>query len=692
MTDALDELRSGFYEECEELIEEFNLSLERLDGDDNQAEDIASAFRAVHSIKGGAAIFGMDALVDVSHQVETLLDIIRSDDATVDVETTSVLKLAADHISSIVFDFRSERAPSDQSVCEISKKITAHIEKITNLDSSKEDTDGKNGPQWIDETGNFEGIGEYWRTGWQIDITARRPDTYPSTGPEHLFRALRKLGEISASCIEAGVPNLTELDPKTIYASWQILVTPATDDIAEKEISKLIGKFENEYSCVFKKFGCSDDLQAPRHAIKSNKPPPQDRDFLKNSQSGTTNASLFKNQSTRVALEDIDLLVNLGSEMLVSHSQLSQILKTEQSTLNTDIALEQMLNAIKQQQGILTRVRAVQIRPLFQRIARVAEDAAIKADKLIEVKLRGDHTRIDKSIIERLVDPLTHVARNAVDHGIEKSEIRRRAGKSPKGQILLSATQESDRIIIEVSDDGRGFDYDEIRRRAYRSGITESPDGMSDQDLSRIAMRAGFSTKDDTSELSGRGVGLDVVHDATRALGGNLTIRSNRGVGASLLFSLPLTLSVLDGMLVRAADSRYIIPLSSVDDAQTAENGGIRTVSGQSFMMIPNNELIPIFDLSSILGTRSQDHESTPLLLENDAEGKTVLTLVPDVNSKYAVCVDEIESQVQVVSKPLSDTSLVTRAISGAAILGDGDLVLVVDAEGLFDVAHGSIP
>ncbi|MEO0653554.1 MAG: chemotaxis protein CheA, partial [Pseudomonadota bacterium] len=386
--------------------------------------------------------------------------------------------------------------------------------------------------------------------------------------------------------------------------------------------------------------------------------------------------------TVRVDLERIDRLVNLVGELVINQAMLSQSFGDGALSGNSKIAagLDEFQQLTRDIQDSVMMIRAQPVKSLFQRMARIVREAAADVGKSVRLKTEGEATEIDKTVIERLADPLTHMIRNAVDHGLEKTEERASAGKSEEGLVTLTASHRSGRVVIEVSDDGGGINRPRVRGIAEERGLISADQVLTDSEIDNLLFLPGFSTASEVSNLSGRGVGMDVVKNAISALGGRITITSEPGEGTTFSISLPLTLAVLDGMVVGVGTETLVIPLSAISETLSLKDGDCRALGPTTQVVQVRDTFVPLLDLGTELGYRAP---------RDSYEGAIVLLIAQEDGARAALVVDAIEDQRQVVIKGLQDSYGHVRGVAAATILGDGQIALILDPTDLLANAIG---
>ncbi len=711
-TGGSDDFRASFFEECDELLEAMHDGLGLMQDGAADTETVHVIFRAVHSIKGGAGAFGLDALVSFAHQLETVLERLRSGRIEATPDLLTLFQQCGDYLSDLVTAARADAAVDPGPAEALGSQLNAA--SGLNGDASEAvsqaaddfvplvlDLDALEDPQEADADDPLSS-----RIGHHITFTAE-PELFSSGNePALLFRALATLGPTRVGADISDVPPLSLLDPTMSHLSWVIELdgdcpadivldvfdfvsdcasveigplehfaappdpstVPASDDIDPAIGTDVVAPAEGRPPNSETE-GRGDDL-ARVAPPKPTAAPPQ------------STTRIAAPQTIRVDFERVDKLINLVGELVIKEAMLSQAVGM--LTLNTGNEVLQELDGLKQlageiQEGVMA-IRAQPIKPLFQRMGRTIREAAAMTNKRVRLVMKGEAAEVDKTVLERLVDPLTHMVRNAVDHGLEDTEARVAAGKPAEGSVTLSAAHRSGRVVIEISDDGGGINRDKVRRLAEEKGLIPPDAPLSPSDIDALLFMPGFSSKDEVSELSGRGVGLDVVRSEITALGGRMSIQSELGVGTVFSISLPLTLAVLEGMVVNVAGQTMVVPITAIQETLQPASVRIHTIGPGTKVLSIRDTLMPVADLGAHFGFREPPEE---------LDDHVLLVIETDTDRRCALIVDALQDQRQVVIKSLETNYSQIDGISAATILGDGRIALIVDPEG---VAGGVAP
>ena len=699
------EIRASFFVECEELLEALLDGLQAMEDGAADAETINVVFRAVHSIKGGAGAFGLDALVAFAHRFETALDELRSGRLTADGEVLRLFFSGSDILADLVRDSRDGNETDAARVAPVRAALEALAATSDAPEAGAEEIDFQPMALSIGLDLDVPALPQSDATLWQIRFRPE-PGLYESANePLFLFRALRDLGALSVRCHDVAVPGLDSLDnPRAPHLWWTLELESTEGEAAIREVFDFVeGLCQLEIDGAPTPPGVPDlpDL-APGDAPVIDAPPlaavdlavdPAPRPSPPEPESAPqvepdsrrpdeARAAAAPRATVRVDLERIDRLVNLVGEIVINQAMLSQSVEAAGIPPNSPVraGLEEFLQLTRDIQESVMMIRAQPVKSLFQRMARIVREISAATGKDVRLRTEGENTEVDKTVIERLADPLTHMIRNAVDHGLEDKDKRHASGKPHEGTVSLRAMHRSGRIVIEVADDGGGIDRPKVLDKAIRQGLITADSNLSDTEIDNLLFLPGFSTADTVSNLSGRGVGMDVVRAAIQALGGRVTIASTRGEGTRFTISLPLTLAVLDGMVVQVAGETIVIPLSAILETLALGREDVRSFGPSTHVVSIRDRFLPLLDLGAELGFRS------PL---EDYADQIVLLVGQEDGSPAAMVVDAIEDQRQVVIKGLHESYGRVPGIAAATILGDGQIALILDPIDLVSRAHG---
>ena len=502
-----------------------------------------------------------------------------------------------------------------------------------------------------------------------------------------MISELAELGELETQAFQDDVPDITNLAPEDCFLSWRFFLTTDKDQSCIEEIFEWV---EDDADITITLCGglFGDEEVAAVETVAEETAPAQEAepaavkpitDTKKPAPVKATTANA-ESTSIRVGIDKVDSLINMVGELVITQAMLSQLGEqeiTEATIASLQEGLAQLAHNTRDLQENVMRIRMLPISFVFSRFPRLVRDISQKLDKQVELKLLGEQTELDKTVMEKLSDPMVHLVRNSLDHGLETVDKRVAAGKDPVGTVTLNAFHQGGNIVIEIMDDGQGLNTTKIREKAIKNGLISETDDLSDNEINELIFLPGFSTADQVSDLSGRGVGMDVVRRNIEALSGSVEVASAPGVGSTFTIRLPLTLAILDGQLVRIADHTYIIPLISIIESLQIDISKVSRVGKDLDVLRLRDEYIPILRLYNIF-----NHKGAIETLD-----KTLLVVVESDNQKVGLLVDDLLSQQQVVIKSLEANYQKVDGVSGATILGDGRVSLIVDISGLIKLS-----
>ncbi|MBL8210097.1 MAG: chemotaxis protein CheA [Bryobacterales bacterium] len=657
MSIDLSEFKDVFFEESADHLAAMETLLLELEAHPEDSERMHAIFRAVHSIKGSAAMFGFDEVVRFAHGFESLLDDMRSARVRNTAVLTGLLLRASDLLQSLVAAAKSEGGPESGGLSAAATALLGEIDAA------------RGGAVTAAAVAASAAKGEERRTrNLEVHFTPE-PGIF-TTGMDPLF-VLRDLAEAgsgyTAATYVSGLPHLDALDVSRCYLRWTAhLATDRGDD----EIRDLFAFVEDGAEIKIEDTSPAAALEtAPAAAavpVAAQAVPP---------------GQPVDSPTVRVATAKVDKLVDLVGELVIAQSVASQIL--EHFTMERLAEMrEAFVNLERNTRELQERVMAVRMQPLagvFSRFPRLVRDLAAQTGKRIALETGGEETELDKGVIERLADPLTHLVRNAVDHGIERPADRKDAGKPEQGVVRLTAHHESGNVIVEVADDGKGLNLDRIRAKAIERGLVTAGENLSEEEIQGLIFRPGFSTAEKVTDVSGRGVGMDVVRRNVEAMSGTVTVHSRHGRGSVFRIKLPLTLAILDGLLVRVGTEVFILPLISIAESIRPRPQELRQVGGGGEVVMVRGQALPLLRLHRMFGLEGA---------EEDPTAASVVILDQD-NRRFALLVDDLLGQQQVVVKSLEAHFRKVDGVMGATILGDGRAALILDVAGLIAIGGG---
>jgi two-component system, chemotaxis family, sensor kinase CheA len=692
---TLDDIRQTFFQECDDLLEALDDGLQSLSnaletGEPQDSETVNAVFRAVHSIKGGAAAFGLDTLVRFAHRFETALDDVRSLRLELIPDVVTVFLRAADQLAELVGAARDGRTAPSESVAQILVRLEAldlsnqHAQVAAPTDADAgEDLDFAPMAMSFDFGAAGEAPGD---VTYLIEFTAQDQLFANGSDPVHLFRALSDLGVLQVTADKSGLLDIEDLEPTQCQVSWSLELTTSEPEAAIWEIFEFVDglckvtvalrESETDFTPIAttEPFNLTEAATETVTALPTQDPVPNTAKPKPPEANADGAAGSGAKATVRVDLDHVDRMINIVGELVINQAVLTQGIKAANIPLTGDLSSsldEFMALAREIQEGVMA-IRAQSVKPLFQRMARIAREAGDLAGKAVRFETEGEATEVDKTVIERLVSPLTHIIRNSVDHGIEPPEARKAAGKTDIGNLILRAAHRSGRVIIEVVDDGAGINRPKVFEIAVKKGLVAPDAVLSNSDIDKLLFMPGFSTAPKVTDLSGRGVGMDVVRSSVQKLGGRIAITSEPGHGTTISISLPLTLAVLDGMVVDVSGHTMVVPIATIVETIRPKPSDIHRMSGGRNVVSVRDRFIPIIDLGHVFGFRNQPSalcDLVFLLVENDHD------------KLWALAVDQIHDQRQVVIKGLENNYGQVRGVAAATILGDGKVALIIDPE-----------
>jgi two-component system chemotaxis sensor kinase CheA len=684
MSIDMSQFHQVFFEECFEGLEAMESGLLSLDIGDIDSEVINTIFRAAHSIKGGSGTFGFTVVAGYTHIMETLLDEMRDGRRQVTKPAVDVLLGSVDCLREMLTSIQAEEEVNAASVA---KHQTA-LEKELNGGGGEHAAApvieaAAPAPIAQPEEEPEDEIDE--EQGWKISFCPYLSLLKTGNDPVRLFRELTELGEMSSHVNIQDVPPFNELELDECSLSWELkLVSDATEATVREVFSFVEDDCALEFAPLAKPKKAKKPKPVPAPVVEevkeataaqaavsaapAVKKPPVESDASKN----TPKAS----SSIRVDTDKIDTLINMVGEVVITQSMLGLI--GENFAMDKVGQLKRGLAQLERhtrdlQQSVMN-IRMLPISFVFSRFPRLVHDISTKLDKKITLKLVGENTEVDKAVVELINDPLVHLIRNSLDHGIEMPADRIAAGKPEMGTIELKAYHRGGHIVIEIVDDGRGLDKNKLLSKAIEKGLVEETAILSEKQIFELIFMPGFSTAEQLTDISGRGVGMDVVRRNIQSLGGNIDIISELGKGTTIAIHLPLTLAILDGQSVAVGDETYIVPLVSIIESINITEKMLNKVAGKGETFKLRNEYLPIIRMREIFNVKS------------GAATKSNEGVIVVVEGQGALCgflVDELLGQQQVVIKSLEANYRRVEGVSGATILGDGSVALILDVPGL---------
>lgn len=721
----LEQFRETFISEASELSEEMENKLLNLDVSSPSMDDINAIFRCAHSIKGGAGSFGFTRLVGFTHILEYLLDALRNNQIQANDDIVDALLKSVDILKAFITAAQAHEEAEEGIEDELLARLKTMSEAVPSASNTpapvKQNTESK--PQAVRQKENEV-------SGYRIRFIPYKELFASGNEPLYIIRELQRNCEnIKIKCDTTKIPSASEAEAMDCYLSWEILVSTKDGlnkikeafEFVEGECSLEITELQNDnelagaetknktttttesddgswglfedYAAEAKKknaeiqdnsgaWGLFDDPATQTTAsqntnvaeIKNAVPKPAPKPQAQAENGGQQGQPAVS--SIRVDIHKIDRMVNMVGELVITQAMIMQKLKDipPQYLEKLMQGVNELSRHTREIQEAVMAVRMQPVKSIFSRMPRLVRDLAKKLNKQARIEMKGENTEIDKTVIELLSDPLTHMIRNSVDHGIEMPDERAKAGKAEEGVVYLSADSAGGRIIIEISDDGKGINREKVLKKAIERGLVAPEATLSPEEIDALIFLPGFSTAEKVTDVSGRGVGMDVVRKNIKDLGGEINMVNTPGFGTNFQISLPLTLAILDGMIIRVGAEKYILPISNILETMQVNNNELMHVRNGEEVINVRGEFIPIIYLYRIFNINGA----------NTNISKPLVVLVESGRNKFGVVVDELLGQQQVVIKNLEENSNKVDGISGATILGDGNVSLILDVAQIF--------
>ncbi|AMN46625.1 two-component system, chemotaxis family, sensor kinase CheA [Steroidobacter denitrificans] len=722
----LAQFHDAFFDESFEALDQMESALLKLNPGAPDPELINTIFRVAHSIKGGSATFGFSEVASFTHTCETLLDELRGNRMQVTRPITDLLLKSVDVMREMLRAVQHKEPIDAQRVADLQFDLELTIAQKDNAPAASPTPT----PTPAAAASQPESLSAPVAQALPESLMARRWriqfKPYPQlfahgNDPLRMLRELAEIGDLTVTARSEDLPPLTELEPESCYLSWDLtLDTEVTREVIAQVFDWAEGDCELH---IEQDSASSDGLSAgdsgidavrplaspaasaePTSAPAGNSPSAgaptgaaasgnvvslvgEARPAVEPARGTSTPAEgtegaksgLGDASSIRVSTDKIDELMNIVGELVITQSMLTQLGATIPGHVAEQLrsGLAQLERNVRELQESVMRVRMLPISFVFSRFPRMVRDVSQRLGKQVALKMTGDQTELDKTILEKIGDPLVHLVRNSVDHGIEQPEVRLAAGKPAHGTVYLEAYHKGGNITVEVSDDGGGLDKEKILAKARARGIVGANEVLSDEAIHDLIFGAGFSTAEQTTDISGRGVGMDVVRRNIKELGGTIEVRSTPGAGSRFIITLPLTLAIVDGQSVAVGTETYIVPLITIIESLQLKPGMVNRVAGQGEVFWFRDAYVPVMRLHEVFGVQprtTQLHEGLIMVVEG--EGR-----------KVGLFVDDLLGQQQVVIKSLESNFRRVDGVSGATILGDGAVALILDVSGLVRVA-----
>ncbi|CAI1498158.1 chemotaxis protein CheA [Serratia marcescens] len=646
-----------FFDEADELLADMEQHLLELDPLAPDIEPLNAIFRAAHSIKGGAATFGFSVLQETTHLLENLLDGARRQEMSLSTEIINLFLETKDIMQEQLDAYKTSQQPDAESfeyICQALRQLALEAQQQQAAPAAQP--------------------------------AVQQPVVKPTAAPAAIEGGMRislnglKASEIPLMLEELG--NLGEVkDPHQTEHSLDVtLLTSASEDDISAVLCFVLEPEQISFSTptpsepVVAEASLPAAVAVPEPAPVASAAPPAAKPAAAAAEAPKARAKASESTSIRVAVEKVDQLINLVGELVITQSMLAQRSGTLDPVNHGDLlnSMSQLERNARDLQESVMSIRMMPMEYVFSRYPRLVRDLAGKLNKQVELTLQGSSTELDKSLIERIIDPLTHLVRNSLDHGIEEPATRIAAGKSAVGNLVLSAEHQGGNICIEVIDDGAGLNREKILAKAASQGLAVS-DSMSDEEVGMLIFAPGFSTAEQVTDVSGRGVGMDVVKRNIQEMGGHVEIRSQAGKGTTIRILLPLTLAILDGMSVKVNDEVFILPLNAVMESLQPQAEDLHPLAGGERVLQVRGEYLPLVELYRVFEVDGAKTDAT----------QGIVVILQSAGRRYALLVDQLIGQHQVVVKNLESNYRKVPGISAATILGDGSVALIVDVSAL---------
>ncbi|MBI6132016.1 chemotaxis protein CheA [Serratia marcescens] len=644
-----------FFDEADELLADMEQHLLELDPLAPDIEPLNAIFRAAHSIKGGAATFGFSVLQETTHLLENLLDGARRQEMSLSTEIINLFLETKDIMQEQLDAYKTSQQPDAESfeyICQALRQLALEAQQQQEAPAAQPAVQ-----QPAVKPAAIEG-------GMRISLNGLKASEIPL-----MLEELGNLGEVKD-------PHQTEhsLDVTLLTSASEDDISAVLCFVLEPEQISFSTPTQSEPAIADVSLPEAVAVPEPAPAPVANAAPPAAKPAAAPAEAPKARAKASESTSIRVAVEKVDQLINLVGELVITQSMLAQRSGTLDPVNHGDLlnSMSQLERNARDLQESVMSIRMMPMEYVFSRYPRLVRDLAGKLNKQVELTLQGSSTELDKSLIERIIDPLTHLVRNSLDHGIEEPATRIAAGKSAVGNLVLSAEHQGGNICIEVIDDGAGLNREKILAKAASQGLAVS-DSMSDEEVGMLIFAPGFSTAEQVTDVSGRGVGMDVVKRNIQEMGGHVEIRSQAGKGTTIRILLPLTLAILDGMSVKVNDEVFILPLNAVMESLQPQAEDLHPLAGGERVLQVRGEYLPLVELYRVFEVEGAKTDAT----------QGIVVILQSAGRRYALLVDQLIGQHQVVVKNLESNYRKVPGISAATILGDGSVALIVDVSAL---------
>ncbi len=675
---SMDEIRQIFEEEALEGLDTMESGLLNLEAGEADADIINDIFRAAHSIKGGSATFGFSRIAGFTHIMETLLDLVRDGEKQITADLVQLFLQCVDCLRDMMAAIHTDEY-DDERIAELTAQLEAALPGGA----------GDETPPEAAPAATAAAVAAGPTRGWTVEFKPHANLLTTGNSPLHILRALGDLGDIELKAHSEQIPDFGELDPEELHIAWTIELSSDCDEAQVREVFEWV-----EDQCELQISPRGQELKAAPPAPErrgggdrrqqDRRDPVQKKD--RRSGDRRKKGATRESGSIRVGIDKIDNLLNLVGELVITQAMLGQYARDDDGDNRRDAGfsdtLEQLTRNTRELQEACMQIRMLPVSVTFSRFPRLVHDLSSKLGKKIKLEISGEQTELDKTVLEKIGDPLVHLIRNSLDHGIEPGQERIAAGKPEEGTVHVSASHEAGNIVIRVQDDGGGLNGDKILAKAIDRGLVAEGEELTDQQIHNLIFMPGFSTADVVSDVSGRGVGMDVVRSNIEEIGGRVEVHSQRGVGSTFSITLPLTLAIMDGQLVRVQGETYIIPLLAIIETVQIEPQRLNVIAGESTVYRLRGNAIPVISMGEVLRVEARAGRGQGI-------DERLLVIVESGREVVGVAVDELMEQQQVVIKSLESNFVQVDGLLGATILGDGKVALIVDIAGLLRLSRG---
>jgi two-component system chemotaxis sensor kinase CheA len=665
--DDLQRFKDTYITECYELLEDMEEKLLALDSDNPDNEDLNAIFRCAHSIKGGSGAFGLSRITGFTHILEELLDSMREGKLLPTRQVIDTLLASVDILNKMVGAAKNNTELEVGIEADVTAKLNVIVGKSGDVSHAKAEVVQEIA---LEEVSIF-------------DISFKPHDNIFLSGNEPLLiiRELKGLGEFSATPDISKIPNIETIDPELCYTSWEFSLETekTTENVKEAfefvdgDCDLVIDKIAAFAKTVSNEKSAPIAEKAPSPAAMTSEPVKQQsatpaKPAADNDKDDGKSAAV---SSIRVDIDKVDRLVNMVGELVITQAMIAA--QSHKISFDEYPELVAGINSLSQHtrelQEAVMSVRMQPVKSVFSRMPRIVRDLSTQLGKDIRLEMYGEATELDRTVIEQLSDPLTHMIRNSVDHGIGTPQDRIEQGKPAQGVIKLSAEHAGGKIVLRISDDGQGINREKVLKKAKEKGLFAEDAQPSEFDIDNIVFMAGFSTAEVVSNISGRGVGMDVVKRNIEGLGGTINIINKPGKGTEFVVTLPLTLAILDGMIIRVGAEKYIIPIGNIIETMKPKPDEIRKIADANDLINVRGDFVAILYLHKVFAIQNAEQDPS----------RGLVVLVENGTEKFGLVVDELIGQQQVVIKSLEENSDAVSGISAATILGDGKVALILD-------------